>query len=68
MFGRLKKILYGERKGKFAKDMTFRTILKEECSTSYMNVVKQQESLLQDFKGSQQSRKQLVHKFANILQ
>lgn len=67
VFGHLKKILYGERRGKHIKDTTFRTILKGECSASYMSVVKEQEMLLDKFNGNERSRKQLVHRFAGIL-
>jgi hypothetical protein len=43
VFSGLKKILYGDRKGRFIQDNTFKTRLKGECSDHYMNILKEQE-------------------------
>jgi hypothetical protein len=41
--------------------------LKGECSEEYMKVVREQESILNDFNGSFLNRRNLVEKFSNIL-
>lgn len=60
MFGHLKKLLYGDRKGRFIQDNTFRTRLKGEYSEEYMNVVQEQEHILSSFNGSFLNRRNLV--------
>jgi hypothetical protein len=60
VFGHLKKLMYGDRKGRFIQDNTFRTRLKGECSEEYMNVVQEQAQILSTFNGSFLNRRNLV--------
>lgn len=46
VFSGLKKLLYGDRKGRFIQDNAFKTRLKGECSEHYLNILKAQEGML----------------------
>jgi hypothetical protein len=67
VLGQLKKLLYGDRRGRFIQDSTFRTRLRGEYSEQYMNIVQEQQNILSAFQGSYFNRKNLVEKLANIL-
>jgi hypothetical protein len=60
VLGHLKKLLYGDRRGRFIQDSTFRTRLQGEYSEQYMKVVQEQQDILNGFNGSYLNRKNLV--------
>ena len=67
VFGGLKKLLYGDRRGRFIQDNAFKTRLAGECSIYYLNILKTQEGILNDFEGSYINRRNMAERFSNIL-
>lgn len=60
MLGGLKKLLYGDRKGKYIQENTFKTRSKGECSGHYQKVLNEQEEILNQFSGGYFNRRNLV--------